>query len=97
LLKEEMQRLNETVELTVKYLLSVRDTTGRREEQLSLPEGSTLQDLSELLQKRYGLTVPSRQIMATLNGRGWSQFPQGTATRLTQNDVVCMFPPVSGG
>jgi molybdopterin converting factor small subunit len=63
------------MKFTIKYLVSVRDRTGKREEELDFPEGS----------------------MHTLNGKGWSQYPEKMSTPLHEGDTICIFSRISGG
>jgi molybdopterin converting factor small subunit len=35
--------------------------------------------------------------MATLNGRGWGQHPEGLDKKLAGGDEVALFPVVGGG
>jgi molybdopterin converting factor small subunit len=35
--------------------------------------------------------------MATLNGRGWEQFPLKFATPLEDGDEIFLFSPIAGG
>jgi molybdopterin converting factor small subunit len=83
--------------LTMKYLVTVRDKTGKREERVFLPEGSTLRDLSAWLHETYGIDVPDSHFMATLNGRGWKQYPEALSTVLKEGDTISLFPPIAGG
>ncbi len=86
-----------TVTVLVKYLVSLRDRTGRGQEEIDLPRGSTLRDLADILKERYALSLPDPQIMAILNGRGWGQLPSELSTVVRDGDVVCLFPPIFGG
>jgi MoaD family protein len=81
----------------IKYLAALRDRTGRRREEVSFPLGATLQDVAEWLNRRYALSLPNPQVMATLNGRGWEQFPLKLSTPIKQGDIICLFPPIAGG
>jgi MoaD family protein len=85
------------VKVQIKYLAVLRDRTGRRQEEVSFPPGATLQDVAEWLNQCYALSLPSRQVMATLNGRGWEQFPSKLSTEIQEGDVICLFPPIAGG
>ncbi len=85
------------VKVLVKYLVSLRERTGRKQEECRLPRGSSLQDLADLLKESYGLSLPDPEIMAILNGRGWGQLPSKLATEVKDGDVVCLFPPIFGG
>jgi molybdopterin converting factor small subunit len=85
------------MKFTIKYLVSVRDRTGKREEELDFPDGSMLKDVSEWLQTTYGLKLPDPGLMSTLNGKGWSQHPERMSTRLHEGDKICIFSLISGG
>ena len=82
---------------TIKYLVSVRDKTGKREDELDLPDGAMLEHVSKWLQDNYGLKLPDPALMSTLNGRGWNQYPEKLSTRLHDGDRICIFSPISGG
>jgi molybdopterin converting factor small subunit len=85
------------MKFTIKYLVSVRDRTGKREEELDFPEGSMLKDVSEWLETAYGLQLPDPGLMSTLNGKGWSQYPEKMSTPLHEGDTICIFSRISGG
>jgi MoaD family protein len=86
-------------ELTVriKYLSALRDKTGKRGDELTLPAGSTLGEVAGWLKRTYGLEVPGPRLLSTLNGRGWSQLAESLGTELHAGDEVALFPLVSGG
>jgi MoaD family protein len=85
------------IRVQIKYLSALRDRTGRRHEEVAFGENATLQDVADWLNSQRGLRLPDARIMATLNGKGWNQYPSGLSTPLSPGDVVCLFPPVSGG
>jgi molybdopterin converting factor small subunit len=86
------------VTVHVRYLSAVREKTGgRREDELSLPAGSTLTTVADWLLKSYGMAVPGPSLMSTINGYGWNQVPGGLATELQQGDEIALFPLLSGG
>ena len=89
--------VTEHVRVLVRFLSVLRDRIGVASQTLSLPQGSTLRTVSEHLAPRYGLEVPADDIIATLNGHGWTQMPQGLDTPLSEGDVIHLFPPVAGG
>ena len=85
------------VKVLLKYLVSLRDRIGRREEEVSFPAGSVLKDVADWLEKEYALRLPDQKIMAILNGKGWNQFPQKLLTEIKNGDKICLLPPISGG
>ncbi len=85
------------MKVSIKYLVSVRDKTGKREEELDFPDGAMLKNVSNWLQDSYGLKLPDPALMSTLNGRGWNQYPEKMSTRLHDGDRICIFSPISGG
>lgn len=93
----QMQSSEANIKVQIKYLVTIRDRTGRRQEEISFPLGSVLRDVAEWLNKRYALSLPNREIMATLNGRGWNQFPLKLSTEIKEGDTICLLPPISGG
>ena len=98
---DKLKWVNDTLEtdvnIQITYLVNLRDRTGKRQEQVSFSQGSTLQDVAEWLNGRYGLVLPDPQIMTISNGRGWDQYPQKWLTEIRNGDVICLFPPISGG
>jgi len=91
------KKLKEKVKVKIKYLVSLKDRTGKSEEEVSFPIGSTLSDMEEWLNKNYGISLPDPLIMTILNGRGWTQLPEKLATELKGGDIISLFPPISGG
>ena len=86
------------VTVRIRYLSAVRENTGgRREDEVSLPAGSSLITVAEWLQTSYGMVVPGPSLMSTINGFGWNQVPGGLATELHQGDEIALFPLLSGG
>ncbi len=92
-----MARIESHIKVQIKYLSALRDRTGRRQEEVSFPPGATLRDVAEWLNGRYALSLPDPHLMATLNGRGWEQFPAKLSTEIKEGDVICLFPPIAGG
>jgi MoaD family protein len=81
----------------IKYLAALRDRTGRKRQEVSFPSGATLRDVAEWLNQHYALSLPNPQVMATLNGRGWEQFPLKLSTEIKEGDIISLFPPIAGG
>jgi molybdopterin converting factor small subunit len=93
----QIQDVGSKITITIKYLVSVRDMTGRREEAVSFPSGSSLRDVADWLLRTYGIALPNPHLMSVLNGKGWSQYPQKLLTKIHDGDVVCIFSLISGG
>jgi MoaD family protein len=89
--------MSASVKVEIRYLSALRDRVGRRQETILLRPGNTLADVAGWLNERYGLSLPSPELMATLNGSGWEQLPLGLATEVSDGDVITLFPPISGG
>jgi len=81
----------------VKFLAAVKDKVGKGAEEYELPNGSTLSELAAKLEKRHQLSLQDPTIMVTLNGKGLRQLPSGLETRLSEGDMILLFPPISGG
>jgi len=81
------------VKVIVRYFASMHDATGVKEEEIELPDGSTIETLIREAKKRHStLKLQNRAIIVSING----EF--GEASRqLKPTDEVAMFPPVSGG
>ena len=86
-----------TIAVGVKYLVSLADKVGCKKETVRLPKGAVLADLAAWLGNHHGLKVPDPSIIAVLNGRGWLQLPSKLETKLSNGDLVLLFPPISGG
>ena len=81
------------MKVMVRYLASIREATGVKEEEIELPDGGTIENLIREATERHGmLKAQNRAIIVSVNG----EF--GEASRhLEPTDEVAMFPPVSGG
>ena len=88
---------NEPIRVHLKYLVNMREKAGKKEEEIGLPPGSSLEDLAAWLKANYEIELPNPGIMTVLNGRGWEQHPEKYATLLRDGDKVLLFPPISGG
>ncbi len=87
----------DSVKISIKYLVTIRDSTGRSREEVGFSKGCVLKDVVDWLNGRYDLSLPNPQVMAILNGRGWQQLPAKMATEIKDGDVICLFPPIAGG
>lgn len=94
--------------MIIRFFATMRTVTGSSETSLPAPE--TLQALLEELSERYGRAF-DREIWLFRDGRKEDLIPgviilvngrhylhlDRLATRLEENDIVSLFPPVAGG
>lgn len=80
--------------LTVKFLGGMREEMGKRRTTLSLGQDATAADLPACLQA-LGIDTEAGNLIITLNGRGLHQWPPDRP--LSSQDLVTIFPAVSGG
>lgn len=88
------------MKVKVRYFARYRSLVGTDEEEIEIPEGSTVRDLIEILKERH--PVLKNEVFAedddladvnvSKNGR-YVRFDE----ILKEGDVVALFPPVSGG
>ncbi len=86
-----------SVTVEIRYLVTLRDRTGRKQDEVRFPRSATLEDVARWLKRTHDLSVPAPEVMATLNGRGWNQLPAGMETMISDGDVIALFPPIAGG
>ena len=83
--------------IQIKYLVTLRKRTGKRQERVSFPKRSMLHDVAAWLNEQYALSLPNHRIITLLNGKEWNLYPQKWSTEVQEGDVISLFPPVSGG
>jgi MoaD family protein len=83
--------------IQVKYLVTLRKRTGKRQERVSFSQGSTLHDVATWLNEQYALSLPNPRIITLLNGKEWNLYSQKWSTEVQEGDVINLFPPISGG
>jgi molybdopterin synthase sulfur carrier subunit len=94
------------MKITVKFFTSLREITGKREEELQLSRTITVKELLTQLSKMHGRQFTDYVydkkgnvrtfIQILINGRGINAL-QGFETKLKDGDTVAIFPPVGGG
>ncbi len=78
----------------VKFLGGLRQEMGMDRCNLSLPDDATVADL-ELRLRDLGINLDEKMNIAVLNQRGLNQWPP--EQRISPDDVVIVFPNISGG
>jgi len=94
------------MKITVKLFTELRELTGKKEEEIELPNAITVADLLNLLSKRHGRGFTNYVYNEKGRVRGHLQFLvngksiitlQGFETRLEEGDSFAIIPPVGGG
>ncbi len=95
------------MKVNVKYFATLRDITGKREEQIELCKDSTMRDLLKRLVELHGSAfsnyvmeevpgVPKRHLLFLIDGTSMNTMG-GLNARLSNGCVVALMPPVGGG
>ncbi len=92
--------------VTVKFFTTLREITGKKEEQLEFSRSVTLKSLVSQLSKKYGkefddyvcdeLGDVRGHLQLLVNGQSVTAL-QGLRTKLKDGDQVAILPPVGGG
>jgi len=92
--------------VTVRFFTYLREITQKREEEIDLPSGGTLEELLRLLSKNYGPQFTDyvfnergevqSHFHFLVNGKSITVL-NGLKTKLTEGDKVAIVPPVGGG
>jgi len=94
------------MKVTVKFFTTLREITGKREEEITSSGHLTLEKLLKDLSKKYGLRFVNYVYDETGNVRSYLQFlvngrsvttMQSFNTKLKEGDRVAIIPPVGGG
>jgi molybdopterin synthase sulfur carrier subunit len=90
----------------VKFFTTLREITGKKEEEVESAGIINVKELLTQLSKKYGIKFTDyiydekgnvrTYIQILINGRGIEIF-QGLETKLKEGDTVAIFPPVGGG
>jgi molybdopterin converting factor subunit 1 len=81
------------MQIRVLYFASLRDRAGVREESLSIPSGSSVADLKQVLAQQHDRLGPALESALVSINREYAL----PAETLSEGDEVAVFPPVSGG
>jgi molybdopterin synthase sulfur carrier subunit len=98
-----------TLQVSVRFFTSLRETIGKKEETLTLPDNQTvtIETILETLKQRYGKPFTeyvydskSSQVRSFLqfliNGKSATTL-SGLQTKMQNGDVLAILPPVGGG
>ena len=81
--------------VTVKYFANLKQMAGKDEDQFEINEGTTLEQLSDLIKKsvpQLGDMVREKKVMISVN---YDVVPLDTV--LKNGDEIALLPPFSGG
>jgi molybdopterin synthase sulfur carrier subunit len=94
------------MKVTVKFFTTLREIVGKPQEQIELSETVTVDELLQQLGKRYGKDfthyvydekgVVKGHLHFLINGKSITT-QQGLKTKLKENDILAILPPVGGG
>lgn len=93
------------IKTKIRFFASFKQITNKREVEIDLEEGATIHQLLQVLFERYSSFQDKifnesnelrKWIQILLNGRS-IKFLQGLETKLSNGDIISLFPPVAGG
>jgi len=95
-----------TLKVTVRFFTTLREITGKKEEQIELSRPTTVGSLLKQLSKKYGkdyddyvfdeLGDVRGHLQILVNGQSITAL-RGLKTQLKDGDQVAVLPPVGGG
>lgn len=96
------------VSISVRYLVNFSVVTGKKKENLTIHEKSTVKDLLDRLTEKYGSTWKKEifdlrsgeikpHVLILINGRSLDQFKEKLQLVLANGDSVIFTFPVTGG
>jgi len=94
------------MKVQVKFFTTLREITGKKEEEIESSSTITIKELLTRLSKKYSREFVDylydekgdirTHIQILINGRDIDVF-QGLETKLKEGDTIAIFPPVGGG
>lgn len=94
------------MKVIVRYFTILREITGKREEEIDAIEDSTIEDILNFLNGKYGkgyekYVLSGRKhkglkLLFLMNGQNIEQL-EGLKTKLHNGSVLTIIPPVAGG
>ena len=94
------------MKVTVKFFTTLREIVGKPQEEIELSEAVTVDELLQKLGEKYGEKFTRYVYDEKGKVRGYLHFlingksittQQGLETKLKENDVLAILPPVGGG
>lgn len=95
-----------TFKVTVKFFTTLREITGKKEEQIEFSKAATVESLLKSLSQKYGkefddyvydeLGSVHGHLSILVNGQSITGL-RGFSTRLNEDDTIAILPPVGGG
>ncbi len=92
--------------MRVNFHATLRAAVGQKTVDLSLPDGVCVKELADEIARRWPILADrifdaegriSRQVHIMIGGRNIRWLPEGSATTLSADDVIDVFPPTAGG
>lgn len=81
------------MKITLRTFASIRDITGRDNDELEVPEDATAGGVIDMLQQDHEEMIPHREnLLIAVNSTYCDE-----NTVLKEGDTIALFPPVSGG
>ena len=94
------------MKVIVRYFTVLREVTGKREEEIDAKKGSTIEDILNFLNGKYGkeferYVLSGRRhkglkLLFLVNGQNIQQL-DGLKTKLQNGSVLTIMPPIAGG
>jgi len=94
------------MKVTVKFFTNLREIIGKPQEQIELSEAVTVNELLQQLGEKYGEKFTRYvfdekgavrgHLHFLINGKSITN-RQGLKTKLKENDIIAILPPVGGG
>jgi len=102
-----MSLVEDSMNVSVRYLVNFSMVTGKKNEDILLREGATLRDLIDQLIEKYGASLKKEifakayeirpHVLILINGRSLDQFKEGLQLALANGDSLIFTFPVTGG
>jgi MoaD family protein len=100
--------LENLINVSVRYLVNFSVATGKKQEEVMLPDGATLSDLIDKLIQRYRNALKKEifeaktgkvkpHVLILIDGRSLDQFKERLGTPLENGNSVIFTFPVTGG